>query len=139
MIRSKRILIGSSVATGFLLLVAVVIFLVPTRIDPLEQEPPSEEPGRPSQLATLPVPTMAQSDTDTESPTDTFDYNITAPEADIEASPEVLATRRMIAAHAPLREPSVADPDSPENMAVLQNMLTQLLAQPSHLVESGDE
>lgn len=54
-------------------------------------------------------------------------------------APEVLATRRMIAAHAPLRVPAVADPDSPENQAVLQQMLTQILAPAAHLTEGNTE
>ncbi len=45
-------------------------------------------------------------------------------------SEQVLATRRMVAAHSPLREPSVADPDSPENKQILQAMLAKALEQP---------
>jgi hypothetical protein len=33
----------------------------------------------------------------------------------------------MIAAHAPLRAPAVADPDSPENRVILQTMLSKAL------------
>ena len=40
---------------------------------------------------------------------------------------ETRATDRMIAAHAPLRAPAVADPDSPENRVILQTMLSKAL------------
>lgn len=42
--------------------------------------------------------------------------------------PEVQATRRMYAAHAPLRTREVADPDSETNRAVVQTMLQKSLA-----------
>ncbi len=41
---------------------------------------------------------------------------------------EVTATRRMILAHAPLRDPKVADPDSVENRQVLETMVAKALA-----------
>ncbi len=41
---------------------------------------------------------------------------------------EVTATRRMILAHAPFRDPKVADPDSVENRHVLQTMVAKALA-----------
>ncbi|WP_146180190.1 hypothetical protein [Opitutus sp. ER46] len=41
---------------------------------------------------------------------------------------EVTATRRMIAAHAPLLDPKVADPDSAENRQVLQTMVQKALS-----------
>jgi cytoskeletal protein RodZ len=40
---------------------------------------------------------------------------------------ETQATDRMIAAHASLRTPAVADPDSKENRAILQTMLSKAL------------
>lgn len=40
---------------------------------------------------------------------------------------EVLRTRSMVVAHAPLREPSVMDPDSKENQIILQTMITKVL------------
>jgi len=48
-------------------------------------------------------------------------------QADEEISAEVIATRSMVMAHEPLREPSVADPDSQENKAILQAMVMNAL------------
>lgn len=42
-------------------------------------------------------------------------------------SAEAAGTGAMIAAHASLREPAVADPNSPENRVVLQTMLSKAL------------
>lgn len=42
--------------------------------------------------------------------------------------PEVAATRRMYAAHAPLRTPQVADPDSVPNRQILQTMVMKAMA-----------
>jgi len=44
---------------------------------------------------------------------------------------ELAATARMFAAHAPLRTPEVADPDSAANKAILQTMVFKALAQPA--------
>jgi hypothetical protein len=44
---------------------------------------------------------------------------------------ELAATARMYAAHAPLRVPEVADPDSATNKQILQTMVTKALAQPA--------
>jgi hypothetical protein len=60
--------------------------------------------------------------------------NSAAPAATIVAAPalphidEVTGTRRMILAHAPLRDPRVANPDSVENRQVLQSMVAKALA-----------
>lgn len=43
-------------------------------------------------------------------------------------SAEVAATRRMYMAHAPLRTPEVADPDSEANRRILQTMVEKALA-----------
>ena len=40
---------------------------------------------------------------------------------------EVTGTRRMIAAHEPLRNPEVADPDSAGNRTILQTMLSKAI------------
>ncbi len=40
---------------------------------------------------------------------------------------EVTATRRMVAAHAPLQDPKVADPDSTGNRQILQTMLSKAI------------
>jgi hypothetical protein len=40
---------------------------------------------------------------------------------------EVEATRQMVAAHAALRDPRVADPDSAENRTILQTMVLKAL------------
>lgn len=44
------------------------------------------------------------------------------------AIPEAVGTRRMYAAHAPLRTPAVADPDSGQNRQILQTMVSKALA-----------
>jgi len=44
---------------------------------------------------------------------------------------ELAATARMYAAHAPLRTPEVADPDSKTNKQILGTMVAKLLAQPA--------
>ena len=51
-----------------------------------------------------------------------------APVTGADASPEVRATLRMYAAHAPLRQPPVADPDSVENKRIMQAMIAKALA-----------
>lgn len=45
------------------------------------------------------------------------------------AAEEIAATARMYAAHASLRTPAVADPDSAANMQILQVMIRKALAQ----------
>lgn len=44
---------------------------------------------------------------------------------------EDAASRRMYLAHAPLREPEVADPDSEANRRILQTMVTKALSMPA--------
>ncbi|MFT3870774.1 MAG: hypothetical protein QM715_20165 [Nibricoccus sp.] len=44
------------------------------------------------------------------------------------AIPETVGTRRMYAAHASLRTPTIADPDSGQNRQILQSMVTKALA-----------
>jgi hypothetical protein len=44
---------------------------------------------------------------------------------------EVRATRAMYMAHAPLRDPAVADPDSEQNRQILQSMVTKALSRAS--------
>lgn len=44
-------------------------------------------------------------------------------------SAEIAATARMYAAHAPLRVPELADPDSTTNKQILQTMVAKALAQ----------
>lgn len=48
-----------------------------------------------------------------------------------ETIPPLVGTRRMIAAHAPLRTPAVADPDSVENKRILQAMVFKALERSS--------
>jgi len=48
--------------------------------------------------------------------------------SDDRGSDPVLATRRMIAAHAQLRDPSVADPDAVGNQRAFQTMITKALS-----------
>lgn len=52
---------------------------------------------------------------------------------------QVAATRRMYMAHAPLRTPEVADPDSGQNRVILETMVTKALqrSRPSELT-SGE-
>lgn len=49
------------------------------------------------------------------------------PAARLSESTEVAATRRMYMAHAPLRAPEVADPDSKANRRILQTMVEKAL------------
>jgi hypothetical protein len=44
------------------------------------------------------------------------------------SSPEIVATRRMYGAHASLRTPEVANPDSAANRQILQTMVTKALS-----------
>jgi hypothetical protein len=44
---------------------------------------------------------------------------------------QVIGTRRMYIAHAPLRVPEVADPDSAGNRRILQTMVTKALSHPA--------
>lgn len=44
---------------------------------------------------------------------------------------EIVATQRMYMAHAPLRTPEVADPDSASNKQILQTMVQKALAHPA--------
>jgi hypothetical protein len=46
-------------------------------------------------------------------------------------SAEVRSTRAMYMAHAPLRAPAVADPDSEQNRQILQSMVTKALSRAS--------
>ena len=50
--------------------------------------------------------------------------------APVAALDEVASTERMYLAHASLRAPEVADPDSETNRRILQTMVTKALAQP---------
>lgn len=52
-----------------------------------------------------------------------------APIAVPENKVEIVATARMYAAHASLRTPEVADPDSQSNKLILQTMVQKALAQ----------
>ncbi len=45
-------------------------------------------------------------------------------------SPQVLASRRMVVAHASLRVPAVEDSDSKENKEILQSMISKALSSP---------
>lgn len=49
------------------------------------------------------------------------------PETPAPVSSEVLATRRMVAAHAPLRAPEEANPDSATNRRILETMVQKAL------------
>lgn len=49
---------------------------------------------------------------------------------------EAIGTAQMYAAHAPLRVPSLADPDSPENRFILYQMVTKALRRPSDVKNS---
>jgi hypothetical protein len=53
-----------------------------------------------------------------------------APEAPAGLPAEVEATRRMYLAHAPLRAPEVANPDSESNRRILQTMVAKALNPP---------
>ncbi len=122
----SRVLLAASISVCLCLIVLWLNLMKRAEMSPLDMQPDSEERVESSHSPYTRSPQPESGDTETAS----------IPAA---VSPEVEATHRMIAAHVPLREPSVADPDSPENMAVLQSMLTQLLAQPTHLVEQAGE
>ena len=51
--------------------------------------------------------------------------------APAEQPAEIAASARMYAAHASLRAPEVADPDSKTNQQILQTMVSKALAQPA--------
>lgn len=76
----------------------------------------SGEPAAPAQASLPPAPTVAPT---APLPQAAFVVPL--------AAPEELATERMITAHAPLRTPAVANPDSPENHKALQAMLVKAL------------
>jgi hypothetical protein len=56
-----------------------------------------------------------------------------APTPDESAIPEAVGTRRMYGAHAPLRTPAVANPDSEQNRRILQTMVTKALVRSSEV------
>lgn len=109
---------------------------LPAGVDPVPATQPATEstpaPAAPPQvetaLATAPVPALAatppQAIATTLSPTPAQPVSSASPAT---VSPTELATERMIIAHAPLRKPALADPDSPENRQVLQTMLQKAL------------
>ena len=84
---------------------------------------PKHQPVRKAQTTKAPTPTshvfseMAVPSEAAESPQQSID----------ETNREVAATRRMYAAHAPLRVPEVADPDSAANREILQTMVLKAL------------
>lgn len=113
------------VIAGSVLLAAVAAWLVlrdssgtleaPTVEASSPAKPPAElvvtTPASPP--ATAPVPSVA------------------VPIVEADSRAESLATARMYAAHAPLREPTVANPDSAENREILRTMAFKALAGPA--------
>jgi hypothetical protein len=94
---------------------------IPAATDLVQESPPSEDP--PSD----------DPEGDAWTPSHGVDPEI--------AERELQATRRMVAAHAPLRVPSVADPDSVENQRVLQTMVLKALSKspkPTAAIPEGD-
>jgi hypothetical protein len=85
--------------------------LPPSTPTPVEATPDPASP--PQQVATEPASTTATV--------------VSAPESAPPGS-EVTATRQMIMAHAPLRVPEVADPDSTTNRQILQTMVTKAIS-----------
>jgi hypothetical protein len=75
--------------------------------------------------ASVPVPTSAPSVTPAPVAAPTVTPPPPVPENEVEAA----ATARMYAAHAPLRTPELADPDSQSNKRILQTMVQKALAQ----------
>jgi hypothetical protein len=51
-----------------------------------------------------------------------------SPAVSSSSATEIVGTARMLAAHVPLRAPAVANPDSPQNRAILQTMVAKALA-----------
>lgn len=88
----------------------------PVAIDLSSASVPSVALGVPTMTATIPAGTTPVS------PPGSFSSESGSGEA---------AAARMYAAHAPLRTPGVADPDSAVNKRILHTMITKMLAQPA--------
>lgn len=104
---------------------------------PVAATPPAAPPAAPSpSLPTPPADTLPATTVATAQPSNATVTPTAAPattaapvaaSAPAQLTPEEQATSRMIEAHAPLRVPAVADPDSKENRVVLQTMLHKAL------------
>jgi hypothetical protein len=81
--------------------------------------------------ASTAIATPAPVTTATSNPPSPSTVAPAAPAAPVQNSTELAASARMYAAHAPLRTPEVADPDSAANKRILGTMVAKMLAQPA--------
>lgn len=114
------------VALAALILVAVFGFLY------LRRQPVGDKVADEIEANKTPVTTTLSEDIDTAEQTPTV---ATQPKPVEDTREQVAATRRMYMAHAPLRTPEVADPDSAANRQILETMVAKALkrSQPSEL------
>ena len=82
----------------------------------------SPAPAAPTPVAATAAPAASPTSASSGTP------GAPATHADKRESPEVTATRRMYGAHASLRSPELADPDSETNRRVLQTMVEKALS-----------
>jgi hypothetical protein len=115
---TKSFLVGATCAVLF---VVAWFALVP------ERRAPSSAPA----FAESPKPASAEAITEAAAPVGDVPAEqlpeSSAHEPTIENDAEVAATSRMYIAHAPLREPTVADPDSEANRRILETMVLKAL------------
>jgi hypothetical protein len=103
---SRRFLVGFF---AILALAALVIWRA--------SRPMPMDASRPAPVAAAPAPVM--------NPAAAVSLPVALPTA---PSDETVATARMYAAHAPLRVPEIANPDSVTNKQILQTMVAKALA-----------
>jgi hypothetical protein len=106
----------------------------PTPPAVVESLRPREESHQPAPFASTnsaapPAASVANSPAPNGNP-DAHESPEVVPPEPAASSEETAASANMYAAHAPLREPEVADPDSESNKRVLQTMVAKAIAQP---------
>lgn len=123
---SRQKILGGLVVSGAFL-GAFLLLRTPAALPP-------ETPPIPEHASKAPEADRVQATSDEASPAPTAvvveevePLEESPPKTTSELSPQVLATRRMVLAHTPLREPTVADPDSIENQRILQAMVLKAL------------
>jgi hypothetical protein len=107
----------------------------PREVIPDQKEAPAKEVSQP-EAGNLSAPATASSLGGIPQPVATAVAAAPAAEQSSQSAPqepppqssEVRATRAMYMAHAPLRDPAVADPDSEENRQILQTMVEKALS-----------
>ncbi len=114
--KKKKIVSASIVLT--IAVVGIWFYKTHPRMEPKSPEAEQRHPAQASKTIVPVVPT--------ESPA--VDDSMKAqPVSTMPRPNEPLATRRMYAAHAPLRVPEVADPDSDTNRKILQTMVLKAI------------